>query len=77
MITTESRITCNGRADSALTCSAPVGPDFATNGELTAANPFVVYGERPQLLKSGKTQVENARASEQSERALKNVYIFT
>ena len=51
MITTESRITCNGRADSALTCSAPVGPDFATNGELTAANPFVVYGERPQLFK--------------------------
>ena len=49
MITTESRITCNGRADSTLTCSAPVGPDFATNGELTAANPFVVYGERPQL----------------------------
>ena len=50
MITTESRITRNGRADSALTCSAPVGPDFATNGELTAANPFVVYGERPQLI---------------------------
>ena len=55
MITTESRITCNGRADSALTCSAPVGPDFATNGELTAANPFGVYGERPQLINIKET----------------------
>ena len=32
------------------TCSAPVGPDFATNGEQTATNPFAVYGERAQLL---------------------------
>ena len=32
-------------------CSAPVGPDFATNGEQTATNPFpAVYGERAQLL---------------------------
>ena len=49
MITTGSRITRNGRADSALTCSAPVGPDFGTNGEQTATNPFAVYGERAQL----------------------------
>ena len=50
MITTESRITRNGRADSALTCSSPVGPYFATNGEQTATNPFVVYGERAQVI---------------------------
>ena len=51
MITTESKITRNGRADSALTCSASVGPDFATNGEQTTTNPFAVYGERAQLYK--------------------------
>ena len=50
MITTESRITRNGRADSAPTCFPPVGPDFAINGERTAASPFVVYGEHPQLV---------------------------
>ena len=50
MITTESRITRNGRADSALTCSASVGLDFATYGEQTATNPFAVYGERAQLI---------------------------
>ena len=49
MITTESRITRNGRAESALTCSASVGPDFATNGEQTATKPFTVYGERALL----------------------------
>ena len=32
-------------------CSAPVGPDFATNGEQIATKPFAVYGERAQLLK--------------------------
>ena len=31
----------------------PVGPDFATNGEQTATNPFAVYGERAQLLMRG------------------------
>ena len=50
MITTKSRIKRNGRADSALTCSASVGPDFATNGEQTATTSFAVYGERAQLL---------------------------
>ena len=30
------------------TCSAPVGPNFAINGEQTATNPFAVYGERAQ-----------------------------
>ena len=29
---------------------APVGPEFATNGEHTATNPFALYGERTQLL---------------------------
>ena len=62
MKTTESRITRNGRADSALTCSAPVGPDFATNGEQTATNPFAVYGERAQLL---NTKVETQQCGEQ------------
>ena len=34
------------------TCPAPVSPDFATNGEQTATNPFAVYGKRAQLFTS-------------------------
>ena len=50
MITIESRITRNGRTDSVLTCSVPVGPDFANNCEQTATNPIAVNGERAQLV---------------------------
>ena len=59
MISTESRIKRNGRVDSALKCSAPVSPDFAINGELTAANAFVVYGECPQLVESQRLKTKN------------------